>query len=177
MNRETRERLKAQAQAAKPVPAIQPTTSPVVPGLESRTINVTTDAPSKKAANLAAGPTLTYSCGHQKLIEKITARVCPACNDAALAQARKAKKERNIANRAAKTPGAPKHTEGRLPDGADFRVIYDANTQTWTGTLTIDGMEPFMDTASGVFRLLSNLDAQYRAAIAPKTESAVDFPQ
>jgi hypothetical protein len=49
----------------------------------------------------------------------------------------------------------------RLPDQARFEVVYDAASESWSGTLTI-GTTTFTDTASGVFRLLEQLDRQYR---------------
>jgi hypothetical protein len=53
---------------------------------------------------------------------------------------------------------------GRLPDGAEFTAKYDAKAKRWTGKLKI-GDAVFDSTASGVFRLMINLDASYRASI------------
>jgi hypothetical protein len=54
----------------------------------------------------------------------------------------------------------------RLPDGAKFDVVYDANRTQWTGTLTI-GKKVFTGSAGGVFKLLSRLDQQYRESLPP----------
>jgi hypothetical protein len=69
-------------------------------------------------------------------------------------------------------PEAPKVTPkpkrdpdaGRLPDGAEFTAKYDAKAKRWTGKLTI-GDAVFDSSASGVFRLMINLDAAYRASL------------
>lgn len=62
----------------------------------------------------------------------------------------------------------PKPTPGtattRLPDGAKFAVVYDATQMQWTGTLTI-GAQVFTDAASGLHKLLSQLDRQYRQTL------------
>ncbi len=54
----------------------------------------------------------------------------------------------------------------RLPDGSRFEVRYDAVEVMWSGKLVIrteGGEEVFESDASGVFKLLSRLDGQYRA--------------
>ncbi len=54
----------------------------------------------------------------------------------------------------------------RLPDGSVFQVRYDAVAVMWSGALIIKtetGEEVFESDASGVFKLLSRLDGQYRA--------------
>lgn len=57
----------------------------------------------------------------------------------------------------------------RLPDGATFRVQFDATKTTWHGVLTIspDGLYQleFTDKAKSVFGLLSKLDTQYRKSL------------
>lgn len=69
------------------------------------------------------------------------------------------KKPRSPAARDAATD-----TKGRLPDGSEFNVRYDAATMTWTGTLTIAPEQTFTASASGVFKRLAKLDDAYRAA-------------
>lgn len=63
----------------------------------------------------------------------------------------------------------------RLPDGAVAVVVYDAKTETWTGTLTI-GDQEFRATRSALFTLLSVLDGQYRKGSQPVVESATPAP-
>jgi len=50
--------------------------------------------------------------------------------------------------------------------GARFELDYDSASRTWCGALTVptSGGKPSVmtDKASGVFRLLSKLDGQYR---------------
>jgi hypothetical protein len=52
---------------------------------------------------------------------------------------------------------------GCQADCPTFHVVYDAATETWTGTLTVAGRS-VQGTASGVFRLLEGLDGDYRRA-------------
>ena len=56
--------------------------------------------------------------------------------------------------------------EGRLPEGSVYSVHYDAVAVLWNGSLTVPGVGTFIGQASGVFRLLIDLDMQYRAAIS-----------
>ena len=51
--------------------------------------------------------------------------------------------------------------QGRLPDGANFNVRYNAQTMTWAGTLVVNG-KTYTGSASGVFKLLERLDRCYR---------------
>jgi hypothetical protein len=53
-------------------------------------------------------------------------------------------------------------TRGRLPDGAEFVLAYNAAAKLWTGTLQIPGMEPIRSTFRALFQLLENLDREYR---------------
>ncbi len=54
--------------------------------------------------------------------------------------------------------------QGRLPDGSMFSVVYHENVMQWHGILII-GDKEYKGCASGVFRLLANLDAMYREDI------------
>lgn len=89
---------------------------------------------------------LTCRCGHKVGVAHFESALCPEC----VGKARPKNVDHNR---------VPK--QGRLPDGAVFEVHYDAGTETWAGALVI-GPTVFQDTASGVFRLLRTLDAQYR---------------
>lgn len=65
--------------------------------------------------------------------------------------------------------------KGRLPGGAEFRAEYYAPGQMWSAKLTIarsarpDDPYPeslvFQGEGSGLFKLLSELDDQYRASL------------
>jgi hypothetical protein len=78
-----------------------------------------------------------------------------------------------------KTPPPPKNPEkrgnhylkGRLPDGASFAVAYDATAERWQGTLTI-GTTVFQGETSGVFRLLEQLDKEYRASLVSEAKTS-----
>jgi hypothetical protein len=58
---------------------------------------------------------------------------------------------------------------GRLPDGSQFEVRYDATKEQWSGSLTILTPEgapiTFTGLGSGLFPLLASLDRQYRATV------------
>lgn len=49
----------------------------------------------------------------------------------------------------------------RLPDGSTFEAKYNAETQTWRGTLTVPGALPFMQNCKGVFGLMTKLNTCY----------------
>lgn len=63
---------------------------------------------------------------------------------------------------------------GRLPHGSSFSFWYNATEERWTGVLCISTpakvpgelKESFADSASGVFKLLTKLDNQYRSWLA-----------
>ena len=105
---------------------------------------------AKKAAEAAtpAPPAATAPVVEEKAVEK------PAD------QPKKAKKKSRIP----KLGG-----DGRLPHGSTFDVEYDANRGVWRGRLCIPGekvYQNFNGEASGVFRLLRNLDQEYRDSLA-----------
>lgn len=113
-------------------------------------------APKAEApAQVAPPPKLLHTCGHVA-----GNRPCPEC----LGKARRERAARKRAKAQARPQAA---TGGRLPDGARFvDVVYDAASQSWTGRLVIAGCPEFVDTCSGVFGLLGQLDGQYRAWLA-----------
>jgi len=91
---------------------------------------------------------LLYACGHPAKHKVSPNQLCPPCTQAH----RNAKFAKKAAAMNAKT---------RLPDGARFNVSYCAATQSWSGHLEIPECPLFEGSASGVFRLLQNLDGQY----------------
>jgi hypothetical protein len=62
-------------------------------------------------------------------------------------------------------------TYGRLPDGANFNVSYDATEKRWSGFLAIPGFEPIVGGHSGVFKLLTFLDREYRRVKLAKDQA------
>jgi hypothetical protein len=125
---------------ASPAPPATPTTTPPAPKAEGKP-----DRPPKPPV-----PTVRHCCGHTQPVAGITTRPCPRC----LKEGRR-KRAKKIASDA-----------GRLPDGATFRVSYDAPTKTWSGTLEVKvpgaPSRSFQGSARAVFRLLADLDQQYR---------------
>jgi hypothetical protein len=112
--------------------------------------------------------------------KKMAEKACKACRALKQQQEQEAAKMRKL-NKPPATPPKPKTKLqlGRLPHGACFEMNYDSASQTWSGTLTIpkpDGKPSVVtDKASGVFRLLSKLDSQYRE-IEGKSEQAPASP-
>jgi hypothetical protein len=101
--------------------------------------------------------------------QKVTGRICPACREQRQQEEQEAAAHRRAGQGAVQPAGERKRPTqappGRLPDGSCFEVRYDAAAETWSGTLTV-GPSRFTATAGGVFRLLTLLDGQYRAALA-----------
>jgi hypothetical protein len=87
-----------------------------------------------------------HLCEHQIPVRLLRAARCSACQGAA----RRARRRERT---------------GRLPHGSVFTVRYDAETTSWSGTLTVPGLPPFASTACGVFGLLLRLDRQYRDSL------------
>lgn len=151
MDKTTRERIRQQANEARAAkkPA-SPTPQPV--------IQVKT-APSSPPEHVIC------SCGH-----KDKNRPCGKCRNAAQEAKRLRRQAKRDANRAAaenrEQSGFHPKREGerRLPDGAEFHVVYRAETKTWDGNLVVNGAM-IQGTAGGVFRLLMNLDAKYRSSL------------
>ena len=107
--------------------------------------------------------------------KKLAAGPCPDCRRQAQAELT-ARQQAEAAQRkpVRPAPPAPKQKAsqppaGRLPDGSEFRVTYDAQAERWSGTLTVTtpgGGKAFEGEAGAVFRLLGLLDRQYRAWLA-----------
>jgi hypothetical protein len=102
-------------------------------------------------------PTTLFSCGHSGNLPPN----CPACREK-IAVARRERRHARKAAKKAQEP-APQNLEQRLPDGSRFNVVWDFAAVLWRGTLTLTDGTVFEGEASGVFRLLKNLDAMYRA--------------
>jgi len=102
--------------------------------------------------------------------KKAISRDCKACREKKQQQEQEAARLRRIEREANKVqqPRTEK-TPGRLPDGSQFEVRYDAAKEQWSGTLTVPTPQgaplTFTGSGSGLFPLLSSLDKQYRAAL------------
>ena len=95
---------------------------------------------------------------------------------------KKAKKPKKKKDTSPQGRDARMIAKGRLPHSSCFHNIrYDAPSESWTGYLSIPGpngnhpiaaCKTFIDTASGVFHLLTKLDNQYRDWLAKQPEPA-----
>jgi hypothetical protein len=119
----------------------------------------TVPSPQKKVKQLLP---VKYACGHEAHVADIAGKACGSCR----AETQRKKVARKHATRQAKQAAKdPSQTCGRLPNRSTFNVRYDADKQEWYGTLNIDlgqSNEVFTGSAGGVFKLLQNLDKQYR---------------
>jgi hypothetical protein len=124
--------------------------------------------PAKEKPKPTAGPArVTYSCGHED-----NNRPCKTClNARSLRRVERKRKKRQ----GSLLLGLAIADERRLPDGAAFTVTYNAESRAWAGKLAIGGAV-FEGEASGVFRLLEDLDATYRTSIGvpPAAEPAAE---
>lgn len=100
-----------------------------------------------------------FRCGHGRIAHDFAGRDCPACKN-------EKQQKQAVANRAARAKRWLKQ-DLRLPDGAEFRVSYDATAVRWTGTLTTPVTGPFVASATAVFKLLRELDRLYRQSVKP----------
>jgi hypothetical protein len=123
---------------------------------QSATKPATKPAPQSAAKPTKAPPAVVkHTCGREQPLAAIAGTPCLTC----LSQRRRDRAARKHAKRQVKHP--EKVQTPRLPDGAAFTVAYDAATETWTGSLTVEG-HTFTGSASGVFKLLAQLDRQYQ---------------
>lgn len=116
-------------------------------------------APRLATSAKLSGLKVKHCCGHELPIQHYTGVACPECRNKAREAQAKAKKEKFQKRR---EELAANDQTTRLPDGAVFNVQYDAAAVRWSGTLTI-GDRQFTATESAVFKLLINLDRQFRA--------------
>lgn len=120
---------------------------------------------------------LTFSCGHSYPTEVVTKRICLGCKEKEIQNTNKKAKENRKKKREKllKDGGwkgkASKHLE-RLPHMSQFDVSYSSEKQEWFGQLNIytpnndgkrwDILHIFHGKEAAVFKLLAELDAQYR---------------
>jgi hypothetical protein len=145
--------LERARQAKKPPPRPEP--KPAKPA-EAATTAKPVEKPEAPPDSV-----IRHVCGHHSGVRYLSGYVCPACLG-------KARRERNLRKNARR--GERDGTNGgRLPGGSAYLVSYDSATQTWGGTLEIpaaDGAPArcFTDSASGVMKLLRQLDGKFREA-------------
>ncbi len=156
--------------------------------------------PQKVKPPVVGTEQVTCACGHPATFElfadkqdkyrdnrrkKVTDRPCSACRQQAAqehnarakaeAEARRGPKQQRRALR-----NDQRNHQQRLPDGAGFHVFYNAASTRWQGSLEIPdaaaemGFRRFDNDASGVFKLLGKLDAQYREWLAAQTPPIVN---
>ena len=110
--------------------------------------------------------------------KKAISRDCKACREkrqrqeqeaAQLRRSEKEKRKEQDAERPRRPARAPRPHSGRLPDGSQFEVRYDAAKEQWSGSLIVPtpggASLTFTGSGSGLFPLLANLDKQYRATL------------
>ena len=145
--------------------------------------------------------TVTCACGHEAQLElypdrqdkfraarrqNLIERPCPPCRQKAHAELTAREQAQAAERRKARGGPAPRKQKAarpvveRLPHGSSFTVSYDAQAVKWTGTLTVptaEGGKVFEGEAGAVFKLLTQLDAEYRLwAAAQAAPPAGDGP-
>ena len=111
--------------------------------------------------------TVNRACGHTTAVAWLEAQPCQACQDAAIAAGRVARRQKHEQRRA--TGQKDRLLSGRLPHGSAFSARYDAERVLWTGTLKIQapsGEVVFSASCNAVLHLMPMLDRQYRAWLA-----------
>jgi hypothetical protein len=120
--------------------------------------------PAARGPAVEADPryVVTYDCGHKIGTRYLQNTKCPHCRKE---QNRRRRVEVGARNRGVE----PRERKAsRLPDGAEFHVVFDAAAEQWIGTLAV-GDAIVEGEASGVFKLLELLDRLYRDAVAINT--------
>ena len=93
---------------------------------------------------------------------------CCQAYAADLKKARRSRQERRAAERKSSKIKDIKRPE-RLPNLSKFEVTYDVATEMWSGRLLVtegDAPQEYTGSANAVFKLLADLDRQYRTANA-----------
>lgn len=121
---------------------------------------------------------VTFRCGHRVGVGYFQGRDCTDCQNER--NRKKAIKKRVLYEKYMAKKGDVKSAhDQRLPDGSVFRVVYDAGSKAWSGLLNVPqggSSTDFRGTASGVFRLLQDLDNQYRTWHAEQVKENPDPP-
>lgn len=132
--------------------------------------------PPKQAA--PSGVAITHKCGHvvefegpadpkhiKSFTEKRAGKNCKACNLAA--EEKRREEARSKPKKPNKNNNGNWSEKQRLPDGARYEVVFSAEKQEWSGTLTI-GEFGATGAASGIVKLLRKLDTAYRQSLWTK---------
>jgi hypothetical protein len=109
---------------------------------------------------------ITHVCGHTTKKGKPEEPCGPCKHAAEVAATRAANKKKPCVDKVKRLDDQME--SGRLPGGAKFEAVYDAEKREWTGSLSIPGFETFRTTVSGVFRLMRKLDWLYRDTAASR---------
>jgi hypothetical protein len=144
------------------------------------------EPPKKSKPPVAEVVKVTAACGHETTVQpggkpafqaerlkKLAGLPCPECK-------RKAQQEREAAEQEAARqrreekearPPRPKPRLSRLPHGATFHVVYDAEAVKWSGTLTVPNRGIYQGAVvtaddSALFTLLQLLDRKFRGLAA-----------
>jgi hypothetical protein len=136
------------------------------PVTQPRPAGTPASRPAARGSAVEADPRyiVTYDCGHKIGTRYLQNTKCPQCRKE---QQRRRRVEVGARNRGVE----PRERKAsRLPDGAEFHVVYDAASLRWIGTLVVENVI-VEGEASGVFKLLELLDRKYRDAVS------VDAPQ
>ena len=141
-----------------------------------------TQPPTRKPGDRPPPPIVAYedvkaSCGHIEKFglfadhldrwfrndrrRKVTNRPCKVCREAKYRQEQEAEPQqprRQVAS--------AKHE--RLPDGAKFEAVYNAQLAQWAGSLTVEG-ETFTARAPALDTLTDKLDRRYQQRLREKS--------
>ncbi len=109
---------------------------------------------------------VNHSCGHPIALKQLANQKCPKCrNDEREGKAKAHREKREQA----KVAHYSRQDAGRLPDQSRLvDVVYDAASETWSGSLVIPGHFAITGKESGLWTLLRNLDLKYRELLAGK---------
>lgn len=149
MKKADRDRIRAEAAALAESKKQQPA-APQVP--QATVAQKPIGKPPVPKGKPLASNQVTFSCGHTG-----NAPLCSHCRT----KRNKLKQEKIQKKRAAQyDPEAY-----RLPDGADYHVVYSAAEKQWSGALIVQigqQHEVFTNKKSSLFKLLVSLDRMYR---------------
>lgn len=141
----------------------------------------------KVGTSKVEGGTLTFSCGHTYPTDVVTRKKCLGCRESETQEKnkqarenRKKKREKLIQEGGWK--GKAGKNLSRLPHHSNFDVTYDGTRTVWSGHLNICEVEEgaptliksFYAEAPAVFKLLAELDNQYRKWLEEQTGTIVN---
>lgn len=129
--------------------------------------------------------TITCKCGHQEQFgmwdpkkDKFLAqrKVKHESRDCAECRQKKFQEQQELSRQKRFKGNAKQRKLARLPDGAEFHVVFDAEKVSWSGTLKVTSEEHGEIVLSAergpLFTLLGTLDVQFRRLWEQKEEQA-----